>query len=158
MRTLLMAAPTVVVLAACTAQTSERDAKASLMQTSRAWAEAAAGTDIEKTLAYWADDAVVLAPDQPPIVGKAAIREFVIGMSKIPQFSITWEPESATISASGELGYLLERNRVTFADSTGTLRTELGKAVTIWRRDANGDWKCVVDTWNASPMEPGAAP
>lgn len=79
---------------------------------------------------FWADDAVVLAPDQPAVVGKAAIREFV-----------------------KHLGYLVEHNRVTFADSTGARQTHFGKAVTVWRKEASGAWKCIVDTWNDSPSE-----
>ena len=43
---------------------------------------------------------------------------------------------------------LIEHNRVTFADSTGKVHTQFGKTVTIWRKDATGAWKCVVDIWN----------
>lgn len=143
------------LLASC-AGAARPDLKAeeqSLMQTSREWAKAAASGDLERILAYWADDAVVLAPDQPAFVGKAAIRNFLQQTVSIPQFSITWEPEQAAISASGDLGYLVEHNRVTFADSTGALKTQYGKAVTVWRKDASGAWKCVVDTWNNNPTE-----
>ena len=48
-----------------------------LMQTSRNWARAAAGGDLEEALSFWSDDAIVMPPGQPAIVGKAAIREFV---------------------------------------------------------------------------------
>jgi len=122
-----------------------------LMQTSRDWAKAAAGKDVEKILSYWADDAVVLEPEQRALIGKAAIRGMVESSMKIPKFSITWGPETGVISKDGTMGYLIEHNRVTFADSTGTVQTQFGKAVTIWRKDATGAWKCVVDTWNASP-------
>ena len=55
---------------------------------------------------------------------------------------------------SGDLGYLSEHNRVSFTDSTtGKLRTVDGKAVTIWKKDAAGKWKCAVDTWNGNPTE-----
>lgn len=124
-----------------------------LMQTSRDWAKAAAGGDIDRILSYWADDATVLQPDQPALVGKTAIRQMVQGSMKIPKFSITWAPESGVISKGGDMGYLIEHNRITFADSTGRIHTQLGKGVTIWRKDASGAWKCVVDTWNGGPTE-----
>lgn len=130
-----------------------QDDAAALMQTSREWAKAIAGGDVDVILSYWADDAVVLAPDQPAVDGKAALREMVLGMQKIPGFSITWEPERAVISKSGDLGYLIERNRVTFADANGEIKTQFGKAVTIWRKEASGAWKCVVDAWNNNPTE-----
>jgi ketosteroid isomerase-like protein len=68
------------------------------------------------------------------------------------------QPERATISAGGDLGYLVEHNRVTFADSTGAVSTHYGKAVTVWRKNDAGEWKCVMDTWNANPTEHVFAP
>jgi ketosteroid isomerase-like protein len=124
-----------------------------LMQTSRDWAKAAESGDVERTLSYWADDAIVLEPDQPAYFGKTAIRQMVLTSMKIPKFSITWAPESAVISKGGDIGYLIEHNRVTFADSTGKVHTQFGKTVTIWRKDARGAWKCVVDIWNGGPTE-----
>jgi ketosteroid isomerase-like protein len=132
---------------------SQPDQSEALMQTSRDWAKAAASGDIERILSYWADSAIVLEPDQHAHIGKAAIREMVRASLKIPKFSITWGPETAVISKSGDMGYLIEHSRITFADSTGKVHTQFGKMVTIWRKDASGAWKCVVDTWNSSPTE-----
>jgi len=154
MRTFVVVAA-IGLLASCAgaARPDRQAEQQALMQTSREWAKAAASGDAERTVPYWADDAVVLAPDQPAMVGKAAIRDFINQTRTIPQFSITWEPEQATVAASGDFGYLVEHNRVTFADSTGALHTQYGKAVTVWRKDASGAWKCVIDTWNNNPTE-----
>jgi ketosteroid isomerase-like protein len=153
-----------VVIAACSAGTSGGSSggstannsitdKAALMQTSRDWARAAASGDVDKILSYWADTAIVLEPDRPALVGKKAIRKMVEGTAKIPSFSITWEPERAWVSLTGDVGYLIERNKVSFADSAGKVHTQYGKAVTVWTKDADGNWKNVVDTWNANPTE-----
>lgn len=142
----------VTLLGGCAPAAGDSEAaRAALMQTSREWAQAAATDDIERIVSYWADDAIVMAPDQPAIVGKAAIREFVTASQQIPGFSISWEPQSATIADSGDLGYLVERNRTTFTDATGALQTQEGKTVTVWRKDASGAWKCVIDIWNNNP-------
>ncbi len=138
---------------ATASSTSRGSSEASLMQTSRNWAKAAASGNADSTLYYWSDDALVLAPDQPALVGKSAIRKMVEGSMKDPNFAITWEPERAMISDGGDIGYMIEHNRVTFTDSTGKVRTVFGKAVTIWKKDASGNWKCVVDTWNGNPSE-----
>jgi ketosteroid isomerase-like protein len=140
-----------LLIAACTPAPGKPDLdaeKAALMQASRDWAATIPTGNVDSILSYWSDDAVVMPPDEPAIVGKAAIRAFVTGMFAIPGFSITWEPEQAMISASGDMGYLIERNSATFSDSTGAKVTQLAKAVTVWRKDAQGQWKCVVDTWN----------
>lgn len=108
---------------------------------------------MDRIVSYWADDAVVFPPDRAAVVGRAAIRQFVQASLQIPKFNITWEPEQARLSTSGDMGYLIERNRLTFADASGVVHTQLGKAVTVWRKDATGAWKCVIDTWNNSPTE-----
>jgi hypothetical protein len=55
------------------------------------WADAASsGTDVEKIISYWTDDALVVPPGQPVVEGKAAIRAFVADSLKIPGFKIHW--------------------------------------------------------------------
>ena len=120
-----------------------------LMQISREWSASAATDSVEKTLSYWAEDAVVMSPGQPPLKGKNAIREMIIGTSKIPGFKISWEPLSASVSKSGDLAYLIEQNQITVNDSLGKPVTEYNKSVTIWRKETDGSWKNIVDMWNA---------
>ncbi len=124
-----------------------------LMQTSRDWSKSAATDSIEKTLSYWADDAIVMLPGQTAIKGKNAIREMVEGTSKIPGFKISWEPVSASVSKSGDMGYLTEKTKVTFNDSTGKPIAEFNKSVTVWRKEVDGSWKNIVDIWNADPTQ-----
>jgi ketosteroid isomerase-like protein len=147
---ILMLATTLVIGCSPSPRTIAAEGEA-LMRVSRAWAAAVATGNIDSIVAYWADDAIVLPPDQGAVVGKEAITAFVRQSAALPGFSITWAPEEASISAAGDVGYLIERNAVTFADPTGAIHTQQGKAVTIWRKDKAGKWKCVVDTWNNSP-------
>lgn len=122
-----------------------------IMDLSREWSRSASTDSIEQTLSYWAEDAMILSPGQPAIKGKAAIRDMVEGMSKIPGFRISWEPLSVFVSESGDLAYLVEQNQITINDSTGKAVTEYNKGVTIWKKQADGSWKNVVDIWNADP-------
>ncbi len=122
-----------------------------LMQLSRDWSKVAQTDSIDKALSYWADDAVVMLPGDEAIKGKQAIREMVVGAKKIPGFKISWEPLSASVSKSGDMAYLIEVNQVSFHDSTGNTITEYNKAVTVWRKEPDGSWKNVVDTYNAMP-------
>ena len=143
-----------LLAASACAQTESVDVGAEvseLMRISREWSEVAAEGDIEATLAYWADDAVMMVPGLPPLRGKAAIREYVEAGAQVPGFSIRWEPLEAHVSASGDMGYVIERNQFTMQDSTGAVVTESNKTVTVWRRQADGTWKNVIDMWNADP-------
>jgi ketosteroid isomerase-like protein len=124
-----------------------------LMQISRDWSNYAATDSIDKILSYWADDAVVMSPGQPPIKGKKAIREMIEGSSKIPGFKISWEPFSVVVSKSGDLAYMIEQNQITVNDSLGNPITESNKSVTIWRKEDDGSWKNIVDIWNANQSQ-----
>lgn len=141
-------------LAACTQHKTDPKAEGQkLMELSREWSRAASTNNLEKTLSYWADDAVVMSPGQPVIKGKDAIREMMIATSKIPGFSISWEPISVEISQSGDMAYMIEQNQVTMHDSLGNVKTEHNKAVTVWKKSPGGSWKNVVDIWNAAPSK-----
>jgi ketosteroid isomerase-like protein len=126
---------------------------ARLMQISRDWSKSAATDSMEKILSYWAEDALVMSPGQSPIQGKTAIREMIAGTSKIPGFKISWEPLSVSISKSGDMAYMIEQNQITVNDSLGKPITEFNKSVTIWRKEADGSWKNIVDMWNAEPSQ-----
>src|SRR5882724_2125216 len=102
-----------------------------LMQLSREWSQSASSRNMEKTLSYWADDAVVISAGDAPLRGKQAIRQMVEGSYKNPSFNISWEPQSAEISKSGDLGYLIEDTKIRVNDSTGKSVTQNYKGVTV---------------------------
>jgi ketosteroid isomerase-like protein len=130
--------------------------KDEILRLDKEWAAAAAdGRDVELILSFWSDDASVLPPGAPPIVGKAAIREFVTGALNTPGFSVTWKTIQVVLSAAGDLAYCLGPNRFTAPGPDGTIATTYGKAVTVWRNDPAG-WKCVVDIWNDDPTAAAA--
>ena len=116
-----------------------------LMQTSREWSKLAATKDIEKILSYWSDDATVISSGQPVCKGKKEIREMVEGSFKTPGFQISWEPERAEISESGDMAFLIEKSQISFNDSTGKSITIKNNGVTIWKKQSDGSWKNVVD-------------
>lgn len=154
MRKLFYVIPLSLVCACTSHQINTKAEGEKLMELSRQWSKMAATDSLEKTLSYWADDAVILPPGQAAVKGKDSIRAFIEASMKIPGFKISWEPISVAISKDGDLGYLLEENQISFNDSLGKPITEYNKAVTIWRKEANGSWKDVVDTWNAAPAKP----
>ena len=122
-----------------------------LMKLSRQWSELVASGDTEAALDFWADDAVMLPPDLPVLSGKAAIREYVMGAAEIPGFKISWEPESVQVSDSGDMAYMIERNVTEFDGEDGNKNIIHGKVVTVWRKDSDGQWRNVIDMWNAAP-------
>jgi ketosteroid isomerase-like protein len=141
-----------MLLGGCSDATVDIESEAQeLMQLSRDWSAMVGAGDLEAAIELWADDAQMLPPDLPVLDGRAAIREYVMGAASIPGFRISWEPESAHVSKSGDMAYLIERNIVEFDGEDGEKVVAHGKVVTIWRKDSSGQWKNVVDMWNAAP-------
>ena len=126
--------------------------RAQLLKRDAEWAKlGSSGHDIDRILSYWTDDARVYPPDVPVVSGKAALRGYVEGALAIPGFSITWSTADAILSPDGRLAYLLSTNAVTLPGATGELVTTRGRAVTVWRKEADGEWRCAVDIWNTAP-------
>jgi ketosteroid isomerase-like protein len=125
---------------------------AQLLATDREWAKlAATSKDVDSVGSYWTDDARVVLPGQPVLSGKAAIRGMLEGTMKIPGFHVTWTPDSAVVSRAGDMGYTYGTNEFTAPDSTGKLVTTRGRYLTVWRKDADGRWRCVEDFSNPAP-------
>jgi ketosteroid isomerase-like protein len=154
-RALPLAVPVVLAASSALAATPDLQAeRAALFRLDKAWAQAAAARDLEKTVSFWADDARVVPPGQPAVVGKDAIRGYVSSALALPGFSIRWETTDFVVSASGDMAYGFGTNTVTFTGPDGTALTERGRALTVWRKVPGGGWKCVIDIWNAEPSAP----
>ncbi len=116
-----------------------------------AWAAAAAAKDLERTLAYWTDDATLMPPDMPALKGRDAIRQYVAAGFQAPGFSVSWKAQEVDVAGDGAIAYEIASNQFTIADSRGAVHTTHGKGVTVWRKDPDGVWRCVVDVWNTNP-------
>lgn len=147
-----------LLLASCGAQTDQSAEKESLMQTSRDWSKAAGGDDIDRVMSYWADDAIVIPTGAPELRGKAAIRAYIEQSKKLPGFRIEWEPLEANISADGSMGYLIEGTRLRMKAPDGSPLDMRYRSVTVWRKQADGSWKNIVDITNTPPPGPAPSP
>jgi uncharacterized protein (TIGR02246 family) len=141
----------VAALVGCATAGNPGDVRARILQLDAEWSEAAQSRDVDRIVSYWADDATILPPGGPPVVGKAAIREFVAKSFENPSFRISWKTNDVVVSEGGDFAYGIGTNRVNVNGPDGTPVTVDGKAVTIWRREKDGSWKCVVDIWNDAP-------
>jgi len=130
---------------ACKQKIDTKSEGEKLMQVSREWSKIAASRDVEKTMSYWTDDAVVISAGEKLRSGKAAIRQMVEQSLKNPDFQISWEPQKAEVSESGDMGYLIELTTIGVKDSVGTPLTMKYNGLTIWKKQSDGTWKNVVD-------------
>ena len=126
--------------------------EAKLLRRDAEWADlASAGKDVEKIVSYWTDDAVLIFPGQPLLEGKAAIRAYVAESLNTPGFKIHWVSEKPMFSPDGKLAYMRGKNELTAPGQNGAPITVHLRGISIWRLDADGQWRCVVDMSNEEP-------
>jgi ketosteroid isomerase-like protein len=65
--------------------------------------------------------------------------------------TLTWKPSQADVSTSGDLGYTWGRYEYRDRAADGRSVVETGSYVTIWRRQADGSWKVVLDGGTPDP-------
>jgi ketosteroid isomerase-like protein len=123
-----------------------------LLKRDREWAALASeGRDIDRILSYWTEDAVVLPPGFAPVIGKAALRDYVENSLLTPGFNISWKSSDVVVSPDLKLAYMFAENSVTMNGPDGRPVETKGRGITIWRREADGVWRCAVDIWNQGP-------
>jgi ketosteroid isomerase-like protein len=147
-----------VAAGACARPAIDLSAEGStLLRRDAEWADAAAaGKDLDKIVSYWSDDALVIEPGQPIYEGKAAIRGYVAASLQTPGFKIHWVSEKPVFSADGTMAYMRGVDEMTVPGPNGGLITLHTRGISVWRRDAAGEWRCVVDIANEPPAAPVA--
>jgi uncharacterized protein (TIGR02246 family) len=142
----------ILVLAGCSTQppapqidlTNERTA---LMDADQAWS--ATVNDVDKFLSFFADDAAFLPSGMPIAQGQDAIRAAATQILALPGFSLSWKASKADVSSTADLGYTIGTYELTVNSAEGKPETTVGKYCTVWKKQADGQWKVVADCFNA---------
>ena len=121
------------------------------------WSKAAAAKDVEKTASFYSDDALVMPPNSPVLKGKDAAREMWKSMFAVPGFGGGWRATTVAVAKSGDLGYTTGPYEITETDANGKPMTDKGKYLAVWKKQADGSWKCVADMFNTD-LPPASAP
>jgi len=91
----------------------------------------------------------IMYPTSGRVDGREAIRETMLPVLAADQPLLRWEPESAAIAQSGDLGYTIGRWKsvgITSAGADTVLAT--GNYVTVWKRDEARQWRVALDIGN----------
>ena len=143
--TLLISEAVMLHLTGCV--TTER---ADVREVDVAFTTASSAKDMESFLSFISEDASMLPPNAPTLSGKDAIREHVSELYSNPGFAVKCEVRQAEVSRGSDLGYTIGNYVLTHHDAAGKAVTDHGKYVTIWKRQSDGTWKMIVDTWNSN--------
>jgi len=148
--------PLLLLTAGLTAQQAALPASlASMVQTERAFARRATIVGWKQAfLEYFADAAVSFDGDKT-VPSKEQLRQVP---DPPKDLQLLWEPRYGDVAASGELGWLTgPSTTINPARNNGAPR--YGNYASVWKRDADGSFKVVLDVGINVPMpapfEPG---
>jgi ketosteroid isomerase-like protein len=133
--------------------------ESALRQLDEQWSAAAAKNDLDGTVAFYGDGAVLLPPNAPIATDSQSIRASWGGLLG-PNTAVSWKVTRVEVARSGDLGYLYGAYDLTIKDPQGGAPvTDKGKLLEVWKKQADGKWKCIVDTYKsdlpaAGPPEP----
>jgi len=157
---------------ACTTKSPETDTKApdtaavatvdksadeaNLKAAGAKWFELYNKGDADGVANLYSDDAIILAAGNPAVVGRDAIRAFLVkDIAGAKAAGINDEGGELNGSGiSGDMAWL--SGSYSLSDASGK-KVMNGKYTTVYRRDGS-EWKIIRDTWNSDTESPPAAP
>jgi uncharacterized protein (TIGR02246 family) len=137
-----------------TASAGDMKIEQALRDLDEQWSKAAGAKDVDKTVSYYSEDAVVMPPNGPSATTKEAIR--TLWKDLLTDASISWKTKEVEVAQSGDLASLSGTYEVTLNDPSGKEVNDRGKYVEIFKKQADGRWKVIVDIWNSDL--PASAP
>ena len=129
--------------------------EAALKATTRTWLDAYNAADVEKIVALYAEDAVLMPPHAPVANGHAAIRAFLTAdTAGAKAAGIKLVPGTSTAGVAGDTGW--ESGTYTATNAAGTT-VDSGSYLSVSHK-SNGKWLYYRDTYNSDQPLPAAPP
>jgi ketosteroid isomerase-like protein len=126
------------------------DEKAVLLQVDEKFSADAQRLGVAEAFArYAAPDARMLPAGKDVVSGLEGVRSQMAGFPK--GATLAWRPFHADVAASGDLGYTLGTYELHAKDEAGKATVAYGKYCSVWKKQADGSWKWVVDVGTSSP-------
>jgi ketosteroid isomerase-like protein len=94
--------------------------------------------------------AKIMPADNPILQGRDAIIAFFNGLPPLSVF----KTEAVEIDGEGNIAYLRGTYKISLNPPDGTPINDQGKYLQVWRKRANGSWRCILDIYN-SDLPPG---
>lgn len=111
------------------------------------WSAALMKGDTAALMSVYAEDAITMAPNAKRATGRAAVAQMYAGMMKemtFPAASI----KSDDVIVSGDYAIETGTYRITAQPKTGKPMDDVGKFITIWKKQPDGEWKMLRDIFN----------
>jgi len=156
MRNVILCLCFALVLSSCahTANDNSTNSMQAIRAADTALQKAVADKNLEGIVAFYAEEAVLLPTAEPIVVGKSAIRKEWQHILNIPDFQNKSALTKIEVASGGDMAYSMGTYLATMLGEDGKPATEPGKWLSVWKRQTDGSWHIVADTYNTDIPPP----
>lgn len=151
----LAAAASAIVLAGCSKPETKVDTAAiekQIRDNETKWAKAYADHDAVALAAQYADDAALANPGAALVTGAEAIKEETAAFAADPNLKVEFSADRIQVAESGDLAYSRGHYSMTSSDpATNKATSSGGSYLTVYKKQADGNWKAVEDFITPGP-------
>ncbi|HET9950652.1 MAG TPA: SgcJ/EcaC family oxidoreductase [Candidatus Eisenbacteria bacterium] len=150
---LLALSAMILVFAGSCARPPQSDpaaARAGIEAANRDFSKGVAAHDAKALALLYTEDAKLLPPNAPPVLGRDAIAKFWESLLELPIQSLALE----TVEVHGTGDEVTEEGRYSLIGANGET-VEVGKTLVVWRKTDAG-WRLYRDMWSSDA--PATAP
>jgi uncharacterized protein (TIGR02246 family) len=126
-------------------------AEAEIRANDKTYFDGVKAKDLKMIASGYANDAVSMPPNIPPLAGHDAMDKYNTDMLKIPGFAITGEPTEIHFSDDGTMAYAIGKYTAQYNDAKGKQLTEEGHYFEVVKK-VDGKWKIVADAFGPNAM------
>ena len=137
------------ILSPCPASAADSNttSRQALRNLDAEWSAAAAAKDVDKTVSYYSDDAIVLPPNAKPRPPRKRSEQWKGDLDSMIRGS--WKATRVEVAKSGDMAYISGTYEWTSKDASGKTVKDHGKYLEVFEKQADGSWKCGADCWNS---------
>jgi len=99
----------------------------------------------DELTAEYSTDAVRMPPNMPVVEGRDAIRKFLHTYPPVKNFNF----QLVDLQGEGNLAYMRGAFNITFMISDSNSVSDTGKILIVFKKQTDGSWMRVVDSWNS---------
>jgi uncharacterized protein (TIGR02246 family) len=107
--------------------------------------------DLDRVVAIWADDGIMMPPNHASLVGRGAITDYfrtIFASGARFEFAFT----SSDVDVGGDIAVERLTYTMTVSRDGAAAYCDRGKGVHVYRRDKDGTWRLAYDIWNSDTV------
>jgi ketosteroid isomerase-like protein len=128
--------------------------EAAVRRLTQEWVLACNTRQLDELIELYAQDALVLRSNLPPIRGAIAVREFFYSSLEAGLGEVALDP--MRVEVFGDMAHEVGRYSALVPGATGKRREERGKYLWVFAKQPSGDWKLVSECWASDLTLTGA--